>query len=176
MTTEKPTTGDAVDLSGVLLSRDLEDAYSFLGVQAERLEIAQYREARNLAVPAWSDQDAFDKVVSGQRASLADIKRYAEQGAKFATDMLKKIEPQVREALCKDGKIRPEISGLEGDVKSLIGVLSGSIAGSLVLVIPPVAAGAVTSIATVLAIIIIKNQIEKFCRFGAEAIEKKENC
>jgi hypothetical protein len=106
MITKNPTTGDEVDLSGVLMSRDLEDAYSFLGVQAERLEIAQSREARNLAVPAWSDQDAFDKVLSDKRGPLDDIKLYAERGAKFATDTLKKIEPQVREILCKDEKIR----------------------------------------------------------------------
>src|SRR5687768_11217754 len=109
MTTKNQTTGDAVDLGGMLMACDVGDAYSFLGVQAERLEIAQSREARNMIVPAWSDQDAYNKVMSGQRASLTDIKRYAERGAKFATDTLKKVEPQVREVLCKDGKIRPEI-------------------------------------------------------------------
>lgn len=174
MTIKNQTPGEPVDLGSLLIARDVEDVYSFLGVQAERIEIAQSREARSLVVPDWSDQDAYNKVMSGQRASLDDIKRYAERGAKFATDTLKKVEPQVRGVLCEDGKIRPEIDKMEDDVKILIGFLSGSIAGSLVAVIPPAAAGAVTSIATVLAIIIIKNQIEKFCQYGTEAIEKSQ--
>src|SRR5688572_29585040 len=132
MTTNKQPPDDAIDLGNVLLDRNVDDAYSILGIQAERLEIAQSREARNMTIPAWTNQDAYDKVISGQRASLADIKRYADQGAQFAKETLKKIEPQIRDILCKDGKIRPEIGGLEGDAKTLLGLVSGSIAGALV--------------------------------------------
>jgi hypothetical protein len=162
------------DFGDALLDHDVQDAYSFLGIQVERLEIAESRQERNLPVPEWTDQDAYEKVLSGQRASLADIKRYASRGLQFATETLKKIEPQVRDVTCQDGQIHPEIARLEGDVKTLLGVLSGSIASALVVVIPPVAAGAATSIATVLAIIIIKNQVKKFCQQGAASIEQPE--
>jgi hypothetical protein len=167
-------TDETLETGVQLLDRDLSDVYSFLGIQAERLEIAQNRLERGWAVPEWSDTDAFAKVLSEQRATPGELKQYAAKGKAFVEQHLKRLEPELRELLCKDCEVRPEIEELESDAKTLLNHVSTVMIGVIVANLPAGVAGAAASIATVLAVIVIKNKIEKFCQSGVEAIEQQE--
>lgn len=155
-----------------LLGREEADAYSFLGIQAERMEIAEDRIKRGRPVPEWSDADAYRKVLSDQRATIDDLKEYAAKGRAFVGEHLRKLEPELRELLCQGPQVRPEILELEADTKSLLKYMASTIIGVVVVNLPAGLIGAAASIATVLAVIIIKNKTEKFCKLGAEAIEQ----
>jgi hypothetical protein len=172
MTQDEPKPTIEILNAGVqLLDRDLSDAYSFLGIQAERLEIAQSRLECGRAVPEWSDSDAYAKVLSDQRSSLDDLKRYVAKGEIFFKNNFKDVEPILKELLCKDGKVSPKIENLESDVKELLKYVSSGVVGMIAANLPAAIAGAGASIATVLAVIIIKNKIDKFCQYGVNAIE-----
>ncbi len=171
---ELQPTDEMLDAGEQLLDRDLSDAYSFLGIQAERLEIAQYRLDRGRTVPEWSDADAYAKVLSDQRAPLDDLKRYVAKGRSFVEQNLKNVEPNLKELLCRDCKVRPEIEDLESDAKELLKYVSTGMVGLIAANLPVAVVGAAASIATVLAVIVIKNKIEIFCQSGVEAIERQE--
>jgi hypothetical protein len=167
---EEPTQAD-LSVGLRLLEVGEEDALSFLGVQAERLEIARQREAAGRSVPAWSTDDAVQKVLSGQRASREDLMRYASKGLAFARDLLARIEPELRSVLCDGTALRPEIASLEKDAREIVKYVASSMVGMLLASLPGALAVAVASIATTLAVIVIKNGVTGFCAVGLRSIE-----
>lgn len=171
---ELQPTDEILDTGAHLLDKDVSDAYGFLGIQAERLEIAQSRIERGRAVPEWSDTDAYAKVLSDQRASLNELKQYVAKGKAFVEQNLKKVEPNLMELLCKDFKVRPEIEDLESDSKELLKYVSTGMVGLIAANLPVGVVGSAASIATILAVILIKSRIENFCQSGVEAIERQE--
>src|SRR5687768_15236532 len=104
----EPTDND-INVGVRLLQANDEDALSFLGIQAEKLEVAKLREEQGRALPAWSNDDAVEKVLSGQRASPQELMLYAEKGVEFARLLLDKAEQQLRGSLCNGKVVRPEI-------------------------------------------------------------------
>jgi hypothetical protein len=167
---QKPTESN-LDIGMQLLDRDLVDAYSFLGIQSERLEIDGKRIASGRPVPAWSDADASTKILSEQRAPLESLTQYTQRGLDFAQMVLAKSESQIREVLCNGNEIRPEIKEKEADARQIIGYLATAFLGAVAVNIPVGVTGAAASIATVIAVIVVKNQITKFCACGSEAIQ-----
>jgi hypothetical protein len=168
---QEPTEAN-LNIGVQLLHRDLVDAYSFLGIQSERLEIAEKRIASGRPVPVWSDADASAKILSEQRAPLESLIQYTQRGLGFAQQLLAKIELQIREVLCNGNEIRPEIKEKEADAKQIIGYLATAFVGAIAVNIPVgVTGAAVASIATVIAVIVVKNQITRFCACGSEAIQ-----
>jgi hypothetical protein len=165
---------EILETSARLLDRDLSDVYGFLGIQAERLEIARSRLEEGRAIPEWSDADAFAKVLSDQRASLEDLKKYVTKGKAFVEHILKQVEPNLRELLCKGHKVRPEIEGLESDAKELLKYVSSGMVGLIAANLPAGVAGAAASIAAILAVVVIKNKIASFCQSGSKAIGHKK--
>jgi len=165
----KPTQ-ESIAAGEQLLDRDLSQAYGFLGIQAERLEIAEGRLARGRPVPEWSDADVYKKVLTDDRATLDDLKRYVTKGKDFVDRTVKQLEPKLRALLCQDYEIRPEIQELESDAKTLLGHLAAGMVGVIAVNLPAGVAGAAASIATVLAVIVIRNGLGSFCKLGADAI------
>lgn len=163
-------TGDIIDAGTRLLERDITDAYSFLGIQAERLEIAEIRLDRGRPVPPWTDEDALAKVLSDQRASLADLRHYASKGKALAMKVLNKVETELKQALCHGGKTRLELKELESDVKTLLNHVSTLMVGVLIANLPAGLVGATASIAATLSVIVIKTGIKAFCQSGVQAV------
>jgi len=142
-----------------------------LGIQIERLEIAQSRLECGRAVPEWSDSDAYAKVLSDQRSPLDDLKRYVAKGEIFFKNNFKNLELSLKELLCENGKVSPKIKNFESDAKELLKYVSSGVIGLIAANLPAAVAGAAASIATVLAVIIIKKNIEIFCQYGVRSIE-----
>jgi hypothetical protein len=165
---------EILETSELLLDRDISDVYGFLGIQAERLEIARSRLDGGRAIPEWSDADAFAKVLSDQRASLEDLKKYVAKGKTFVEKLLKQVEPNLRELLCKGRKVRPELEGLESDTKELLKYVSTGMVGLIAANLPAGIAGAAASIATVLAVVVIKNKITTFCQSGGKTGKRRK--
>jgi hypothetical protein len=154
-----------------LYSAEFNDALSVLGVQSEILEIDLRRNEEGRPIPAWSDDEAFDRVISPQRASSDELAEYASRGIAFAQDMIQKLGEELRDALCLDGKVRDEILELGDDIKSAIKYIAGVVTGMLVAIIPAVVAAAIAAIATTLAVIILKNNLQKYCLTSALDLE-----
>lgn len=155
-----------VESGARLLNREDDDAYSFLGIQSERLEIAQSRQRRGMTVPTWSDADAIAKVLSDQRAPRDELKRYAAKGRAFAESIIEKISQQLRSVLCEGSTVRPQVQELESDTKTLIRYLAAAIIGALSASLPGAVLTAAAAIATTLAVILIKNNLQRFCQVG----------
>ena len=163
---------DILDTCTHLLEKDITDAYSFLGIQAERLEIAEFRLGHGRAVPQWTDEDASAKVLSDQRASLEDLRQYASKGEAFAIKFFNKVEAELRQVLCHGGKTRSEIKELESDVRTLLNHVSMLTLGLLIPNLPAALVGSAAHIAATLSVIIIKTGIEAFCQSGAQAVRQ----
>ena len=159
-----------IDFGIRLLEAKEEDAFSFLGIQAERLEIAQARTAQGRSLPAWSNDDAVTKVLSGQRASKEDLLRYFNTGVEFARGLITKLEVQLRGVLCEGKVVRKEILGLQDNAKEVIRYVASLVAGVLLTTLPGAVALAVTSIATTLAVILIKRNLTQFCAVGSHVV------
>jgi hypothetical protein len=170
MTTATQLTDHEIDLGVRLLQASEEDTFSFLGIQAERLEISQTRTAQGRSVPAWSNDDAEAKVLSGQRASKEELHRYFNKGAEFARNLITKLEAQLRGVLCDGTAVRPEILGLQDDTKKVIQYVGSLMVGVLLTSLPGAVAAAVTSIAATLAVVLIKRNINEFCTVGAPVV------
>ena len=166
-------TDETLETGLKLLDKDLPDVYSFVGVQAERLEIAENRLEHGRRVPEWSDADAYTKVLSDQRAPIDDLRKYQEKGRAFINGYLKKLEPELRELLCKDYEVRKEVKDLESDSKTMLNFIAAGLVGGIAVNLPVAVAGAAASIATTLAVVVLKNKIEKFCKLGVN--EKIDN-
>ena len=166
-------TDDDIDLGVRLLEAKDEDALSFLGIQAEKLEIATLREEQGRAVPEWSNVDAVEKVLSGQRASPQELLRYAQKGVDFARMLLDKAEDQLRGVLCEGKAVNPEITALSNNAKEILKYVSSAIIGVVLANVPAAVALAAAGIATTLAVILIKRGLAGFCAVGAEAVVPK---
>jgi hypothetical protein len=166
----EPTQAD-LEVGVRLLEASDRDTLSFLGLQAERLEMAQQRAAAGRSVPPWSTSDAVQTVLTEQRASPEDLLRYAGKGLDFARDLLGKIETELRRTLCAGSAVRPEVSSLESNGKELVKYVASSIVGYLLINLPGAIALAVTSIATTLAVLVIKNGMTRFCTVGAQSLQ-----
>ena len=98
-----------------------------MGIQIERLEIAQSRLECGRAVPEWSDSDAYAKVLSDQRSPLDDLKRYVVKGEIFFKNNFKNLEPSLKELLVENGKVSPKIKNFESDAKELLKYVSSEL-------------------------------------------------
>jgi hypothetical protein len=163
-------TEDDINLGIRLLEAKDDDALSFLGIQAEKLEIAKLREEQGRVVPAWSNVDAVDKVLSAQRASPQELIRYAQKGVDFARILLEKAEQQLRGVLCAGSAIKPEIAALSDNAKEILKYVASAIVGVVLANLPAAVAIAATGIATTLAVILIKRGLTGFCAVGAEVV------
>lgn len=171
MSSELPQPSDHDINVGVrLLEADEKDAYSFLGIQAEKLEIAKLRGAQGRMLPSWSNDDAVEKVLSGQRASPEELKRYAQKGFDFALSLLDQTEQQIRATLCEGKAIRPEIVAMSDNAKEILKYVSSAIVGVVLASVPAAVALAATGIATTLAVILIKRGLSGFCASGVEVV------
>jgi hypothetical protein len=159
-----------IDLGIRLLNENEEDAFTFLGIQAERLDIAETRSAGGRAVPAWSNDDAVAKVLSPQRASKEDLLRYFNKGVEFARGLITRLESQLRGLLCEGKTVRKEIAGLKDNTKEVIRYVASLVGGVLLTTLPGAVSMAVTSIATTIAVILIKRNLTQFCAVGAQAV------
>jgi hypothetical protein len=153
-----------------LYAKDLADAFSVLGVQSERIEIDARRVEEGRPIPSWSDADAFDRVLSPQRASLSELSDYAKRGFAFAQKLIEKLGVDLRLTLCKDSKVRSEILELESDTKAIIKYMASAVVGLVAVNLPAAVAGAAAAIATTLAIIIIKSNLQTFCATSSLAL------
>jgi hypothetical protein len=160
-----------IDLGARLLEAPDEDAFSFLGIQAESLELADARAAQRRSVPPWSNDLAVAKVLSGQRASKEELLGYFHKGVAFAKNMIGKLETQLRGVLCEGAAVRKEISGLQDNTKEVIRYVASLVVGVLATSLPGAVTVAITSIATTLAVILIKKNLSQFCAIGAKAVE-----
>lgn len=159
-----------IDLGERLLQASDEDAFSFLGIQAESLEIAEARTAQRRTVPQWSNDLAVAKVLSGQRASKEELLRYFEKGVGFAKSLIGKLEVQLRGVLCEGNVVRKEIGGLQDNTKEVVRYVASLVVGVLLTSLPGAVTLAITSIATTLAVILIKKNLTRFCAIGAQAV------
>src|SRR6478736_750631 len=146
-----------------------EDALSYLGIQAERLELAEKRASRGETVPEWSSEDAIKKVLGPQRDGGEELARYARQGLEYADRLLARVDEQVRGALCDGTAVRKELKKFEGDTKAMIRAVASGIAAAILAGIPTLLAKAVVSVATTLAIVLLKKRLAVFCALGASA-------
>ena len=159
-----------VDFGVSLLQANDEAAFSFLGIQAEKLEIVRRRQEQGRALPVWSDDDAIDKVLSDQRATREELSRYTEKGIEFARSLIGKVEQELRGVLCNGNMIRKEIESLSDNTKEIVKYVSSLIVGVLLASAPSAVAIAVTSIATTLAVIMIKRSLTQFCAVGVSVV------
>jgi hypothetical protein len=161
-------TDQEIDLGVRLLEAGDDAAFSFLGIQAERLEIDQKRSAKGQSLPPWSNDDAVAKVLEGQRASKEELLRYLNKGMAFARILIDQLEGQLRGILCDGTAVRKEITDLQGDAKEVIKYVVPLVIGALLPTLPITIA--VTSIATTIAVILIKRNLTKFCAIGANVV------
>lgn len=146
-----------------LLSLPEDDVLAYLGMQSERLDIATARAAEGRAVPAWSDHGALAKLVSEQRAPADELMRYVARGSDYSQALLARIRTGVRDLLCDAKALRPDIVKLETDVRELLKYMIAGIAGLVAANLPAALAAAATSIATGIAILLIKRRLTTFC-------------
>lgn len=155
-----PKDGSPVD---ALLSLPETDVLAYLGMQSERLDIAKARAVEGRAVPAWSDRDALAKLVSEQRAPADELMRYVARGTDYSQALLARIQAGLRGLLCEAKALRPDIVKLESDVRELLKYMIAGIAGLVAANLPAALATAATSIATGIAILLIKRRLTTFC-------------
>jgi hypothetical protein len=153
-----------------LLEAAEDDVFEFLGIQAERLEIAQRRIERGQPVPSWTDEDVLEKVLSGQRTSRPNLKRYSHKGRLFAEKVLRESQGLITSALCHEGKIRPELKDLESDARNLLNHVSMVLVGLIITTLSDAVPEAVASIATTLAVILVRRRIERLCEGSVGAL------
>jgi hypothetical protein len=146
-----------------LLNADEADVLSYLGIQAQRLELAEKRLQNQRPVPEWSDEDAFKKVLSPQRAAGDELALYAQRGLAFAERLLQMMGEKVRALLCSGGQVRREVAGLEGDAKAFVKSVASAIFVALLGGLPTLLAKAAASIATTMAVLLMKRRLEAFC-------------
>jgi hypothetical protein len=154
-----------------LLERADEDVLSYLGIQAERLELAEKRAVDGKPVPAWSNDDAIKKVMSPQRASMDELSEYANRGLAYAQKLLALIGEQLRGVVCKGTAVREELDALSDDAKELLRAVATAIAVALLGFLPTLLATAAASVATTMAILLLKKRLELFCALGDKVIE-----
>lgn len=152
-----------IDMGVALYEADEDEALSVLGIQAEAVEINARRAAESRPVPAWSNEAAFDRVLSPQRAPTDELARYAVRGGAFAQDLLERLGGELRDLLCIEGKVREEILALEGETKDLIKYVAGAATGLIAAYFPVAVAAAIGAIAITLAVIILKRNLHRFC-------------
>ena len=146
-----------------LLEVNENDVLSYLGIQAQRLELAEKRLQSQKPIPDWSDDDAINKVLSPQRAPKDELASYAKRGIEFSEKILEVVGKQIREVLCDGKKVRKEVSGLEGDAKTLIKGIASAIFVAVIGGLPTLLAKAAASIATTLAVLLLKRRLDVFC-------------
>jgi hypothetical protein len=161
-----------IEKGAALYNAEMSDALSVLGIQAEAVEIDVKRSELGRPVPAWSDDTAFDRVLSPQRASARELADYARRGVTFAQDLIERLGSELRGALCVDGMVRSEILALEDDTKDAIKYMAGTVTVLLAAYFPAVVAAAVVAIATTLAVILLKNNLHQFCLTSSLKLEQ----
>jgi hypothetical protein len=162
-----------VDFGVQLFHKEDEDVFSFLGIQAEKLEIAQHRQESGRPLPQWSNDDAIAKVLGDQRASREELARYARKGFDFAGKLLVGLEQQLKGILCTGSAVRKEIEALSDNAREIIKYVASSIVGLLAASVPMAIAAAITGIATTIAVILIKNNLKRFCELGVQAVQNQ---
>jgi hypothetical protein len=153
-----------------LLNASDEDVLGYLGIQAERLELAEKRTAQGQAVPPWSDSEALAKVLSPQRAPREEITRYAQKGLAYAQQLLSSLADQLRSLLCDGTAVRKELKAFEGDTKELLKGVAMAVGAALIAHLPTLLAKAALSIATTIAVLLLKKRLETFCAVGPKAV------
>jgi hypothetical protein len=169
MTTSEVTEAD-VDAGLRLLAADDSRVLSYLGIQAERLELAEQRAAANKPVPAWSVEDAMAKALDPQRAGPEELARYAEKGLVFAKKAMVALGDQLRGVLCDGKALRKELSELRADTRTLLHGIVTALVGALLSWLPGLLAKAAISIATTIAVLLLKKNLETFCAVGPRAV------
>lgn len=149
-----------------LIGVDEDDVYCFLGIQAERLMLAQTRAAQRRPVPEWTDEEALAKVLSRQRASSAALRRYVAQGRAFADGVFGKHEARLGQVLHDGGALRPEILQLAGDPKALASHLTPQLVDVLRQALPEGHPAALTSLAAALALVLLRIPFTRFKTAG----------
>lgn len=161
---------DLVDTATQLLASEEADAFSYLGIQAERFELAETRAAKGRPVPEWEDTDALNKVLSDQRAPWDELIEYAAKGRAFALSLLGRVEDDLRARLCKDGEVAPGVRADEKDHASLIKDVATIVGVLLATSLPGAIVKALASIAATLAVILLRRGLNRFCEVGVAAI------
>src|SRR6185436_14889848 len=101
-----------------LLASDESDVLSYLGVQAEFVEISEKRGKER--TPPWPEEEAFQKIYGTQRAPAAERDKYKEKGKSFVDRFLDSMRAQLRGALCDGGKPQKEVAALKTDFKQFV--------------------------------------------------------
>ena len=161
-----------VEHGATLYAAELDETLSVLGIQAEALEINLDRNASGRPVSEWSDNTAFDRVLSSQRAPSSELARYARRGADFAQELLDQLGQDLRHALCVGNQVRKELLAFEDNIKEGMKYMVGILAGMLTSHLPAAVAAAAVAIATTVAVIVLKNNLHKFCL--TSSLELKE--
>ena len=152
-----------VEHGAALYDAPISDALAVLGIQAEAVEINLRRSKEGRAIPGWSDDTAFDRVLLPQRASASELADYTRRGLAFAHDLIEKLRDGLIQVLCRNGEVRSEILAFEGDTKEAIKYTAGVVTGLVAAYFPAVVATAAVAIATTLAVIFLKKNLHKFC-------------
>jgi hypothetical protein len=158
-----------IEATLTLLDHPEQDAFSVLGIQAERLQLAEQRIAAGRRVPVWTDREGLDRVLSAQRAPAEELARYAERGLAFARELMMRAGPELRAILCDGTRVRGEFDEAAKDLKEVIKYLAVAITGVLISSIPAALATASGGIAAVIAIILLKRKLTTFCATPAVA-------
>lgn len=168
--TTSPVTEEDVEAGLRLLAADDARVLGYLGIQAERLELAEQRVAANKPVPAWSTEDAMAKALDPQRAGPEEVARYAQKGLAFAKKVMVALGDQLRGVLCDGKSLRKELSDLRADTKTLLQGVVTALVGALLSWLPSLLAKAAISIGTTIAVLLLKRNLESFCAVGPKAV------
>jgi hypothetical protein len=166
MSQQSAEIGEAdIEAAARLFDAPEQDAFSVLGIQAERVELNEARLAAGRE-PIWSSMDSFDRVLGPQRASPVEMARYARHGVDYAKRVLGQIGPALHQALCDGTKIRPEVDEAQKDVKGAIKYVASAALGAIVASIPTALIAAAASIAAAIAVVVLKRKLTAFCAAG----------
>jgi hypothetical protein len=152
-----------------LLEAPEQDVFSVLGIQAERIEIAERRLADGRPVPNWVSEESFERVLSPQRAPAGELAGYAMRGLSFAKQLMARIEPELRSVVCDGNKVRHELEEVGKDAKETIMYIASAIIGALIASLPAALAAAAASIAAIIAVILLKRRLNTFCATDSNA-------
>ena len=159
----------AIEAALRLMDAPEQDAFSVLGIQAERLELAEQRLAVGRPVPRWTIEESFERVLSPQRAPPEELARYASRGVAFAKRLIERIGPELRRLLCDGSKVRPEFDEAGKDLKDAVKYISSVAIGVLIASLPAALSAAIAGIAATIAVILLKRKLSTFCAAPAPA-------
>jgi hypothetical protein len=156
-----------IEAAARLMNASEQDAFSVLGIQAERLELAETRISSGRPVPQWDSLESFDRVLSPQRAPADELARYATLGLDYARKIMDKVAPELRKVLCDGSKVRSEFTDAEKDVTGAIKYIASVVLGVLVAGLPSALAAGAAAIAATVAVILLKRKLGNFCATAA---------